>query len=327
MRIAITGATGFLGSHLVDRLHRDGHTIHALAHDPAKANSIAPSVHICASGEITDTAALDQVMHGCEVALHLVSNFRKTKGDRESYWRINVRGTEEALAAARRAGVRRFIYCSTIGVHGHVRSTPGDEGSPFAPGDLYQETKLAAEEACRREMRESGMEIVIVRPCSMYGPGDLRMLKMFRMLAKGTFFLLGKCAENFHAVYIDDLTEGFARVIHAPGIDRETFILGGPGYLPLADYVNAAAQAVGAPPPRLRFPYGPAFALSVLCQAVCQPLRVEPPLHPRRVRFFKNNRAFSIDKARRVLGYAPQIELPEGMRRTVEWYRSRGLLS
>ena len=326
MRIAITGASGFLGSHLVSRLSGDGHALQAFVHDAARATSVLPQVDRYASGEITDEAALDPVMDGCEVAIHLVSNFRKAGGDRESYSRINVQGTEAALTAARRAGVRRFIHCSTIGVHGHVRSSPANEESPFAPGDLYQETKLAAEEACRRAMQLPGMEIVIVRPCSMYGPGDLRMLKMFRMLAKGTFFLLGPCRENFHAVYIDDLTDGFARVVGTPGIDRETFLLGGPGYLPLDEYVKTAAAAVGAPPPKLRFPYGPAFALSVLCDAICRPLRVEPPLHPRRVRFFKNNRAFSIDKARRVLGYAPEVELAEGMRRTVEWYRSQGLL-
>jgi nucleoside-diphosphate-sugar epimerase len=326
MRIAITGASGFLGSHLVTRLSGDGHTLQALVHDADRAKSILPLVARYGAGEITDDDALDPVMDGCEVAIHLVSNFRKTTGDRESYHRINVQGTEAALAAARRAGVRRFIHCSTIGVHGHVRSTPANEESPFAPGDLYQETKLEAEEACRRAMQMPGMEIVIVRPCSMYGPGDLRMLKMFRMLAKGTFFLLGPCRENFHAVYVDDLTDGFARVIRTPGIGGETFLIGGPSYLPLDDYVKVAAAAVGAPPPRLRFPYGPAFALSVVCDAICRPLGVEPPLHPRRVRFFKNNRAFSIDKAKRVLGYAPKVELADGMKRTVEWYRSQGLL-
>jgi nucleoside-diphosphate-sugar epimerase len=149
---------------------------------------------------------------------------------------------------------------------------------------------------------------------------------MFRMLAKGTFFLLGPCRENFHAVYIDDLTEGFAQVIGATGIEGETFILGGPSYLPLDDYVKIAAAAVGARPPRLRFPYGPVLALSAVCEAICLPLGIEPPLHPRRVRFFKNNRAFSIDKARRVLGYHPEIDLEEGMTRTVAWYRAQGFL-
>ncbi|MCA9727133.1 MAG: NAD-dependent epimerase/dehydratase family protein [Candidatus Eisenbacteria bacterium] len=330
MRIAITGATGFLGSHLTRRLARDGHTLRLLAHDVTKADGLVRElgerVEACVQGEITDATALAESMDGCELALHLVSNFRTSKGSRESYFRINVRGTEEALAAARRAGVRRFVHCSTIGVHGDVQSTPGHEDAPFNPGDLYQETKLEAEKACRRAMEEPGMDIVIVRPCSMYGPGDLRMLKMFRMLSKGTFFLLGPCRENFHAVYVDDLVEGWTKVIHAPDIAGETFILGGPRYLPLDDYVKVAAAAVGAPPPRLRFPYGPAFAISVLCEAVCVPLRIEPPLHPRRVRFFKNNRAFSIDKARRVLGYDPQIDLREGMSRTVAWYRSQGLL-
>src|SRR3546814_16590284 len=103
-----------------------------------------------------------------------------------------------ALETARSVGVARFIHCSTIGVHGHVLATPSPERSPYAPGDLYQETKMQAEQACLSEMRRPGMEIVGVRPCSIYGPGHLRMRQMFRLLAKGGVRLLGTCSQNFH---------------------------------------------------------------------------------------------------------------------------------
>lgn len=325
MRVVITGGTGFLGSHLAEAFLEDGHDVSILARRPEAARAWESRTRVTI-GEITDATALDQAFQGASVALHLVSNFRTAAGAAGTYWQTNVRGTEEALAAARRAGVRRFVHVSTIGVHGHVRSTPADESSPFHPGDLYQETKAVAETHVRNQAGEGGMEIVVVRPCSMYGPGDVRMLKMFRMLAKRTFFTLGPCAENFHAVYIDDLIDGFRRVVAAEGIHGEVFILGGPRYVPLRDYLGVAARAVGAPPPWIRLPYGPALALSTLCEKACVPLGIEPPLHPRRVRFFRNNRAFSIEKARRVLGYDPRIDLEEGMARTVAWYRREGLL-
>jgi nucleoside-diphosphate-sugar epimerase len=280
-----------------------------------------------AVGEITNEGALATAFAGADTVFHLVSNFRTASGPAASYRAINVEGTRAALAAARAAGARRFVHCSTIGVHGHVRSTSADEASPYAPGDLYQKTKVEAEALCGEEMKRGGMEIVILRPCSIYGPGDLRMLKMFRMLARGTFFLVGPCRENFHAVYIDDLIDGFLRAMERPGIAGETFILGGPRYLPLKDYVGIAAAAVGAPPPRRRLPYGPLFAASALCEALCRPIGIEPPLHRRRIRFFRNNRAFSIEKARRLLGYEPRVDLEEGMRRTVAWYRKAGLLA
>ena len=185
---------------------------------------------------------------------------------------------------------------------------------------------MEAERFCREESKKGAMEIVIVRPCSIYGPGDLRMLKMFKMLAKRTFLLVGPCKENFHAVYIDDIVDGFMSILTTDGIDGETFIIGGENYLSLHDYIKVAADAVGAPMPWIRLPYWPMYAMGALCEAICVPLRVEPPLHRRRVRFYKNNRAFTIEKAGRLLGYKPKVGLEEGMKRTVDWYKEQGYL-
>lgn len=324
--VAVTGATGFLGSHLTERLIGAGYSVSILARDPARAEPFAGRVRRVVVGDIADRGALDTLVDGADAVIHLVSNFRTASGPPESYRRINLEGTRTAFEAAERAGVRRFVHCSTIGVHGHVRQTPATETSPYNPGDLYQETKVQSEQFLHGRMAGSAMEVVIVRPCSLYGPGDLRMLKMFRMLAKRRFMMLGPCLENFHAAYIDDVVDGFMRALTTPGIGGETFIIGGPAYLPLRDYVAAAARAVGAPPPWLRLPYAPFYAAGALCEAVCVPLGIEPPLHRRRVRFYRNNRAFALDKARRVLGYEPRIDLDEGLRRTVAWYREQGHL-
>lgn len=326
-KIAVTGASGFLGSHLSERLISDGYEVCIHVRDKDKVKHLAGKVGKIVASDITDKGAIAELVEGADVVVHLVSNFRTASGPPESYRKINVEGTINVLEAARAAGVKRFIYCSTIGVHGNVASIPANEESPFNPGDLYQETKLEAEQFVRDAMTPDGMEIVIVRPCSMYGPGDMRMLKMFKMLAKRTFLIIGPCEENFHAVYIDDIVEGFVHAINTPGISGETFIIGGENYLPLKDYISVAAKAVGAPMPWLRFPYWLFYYAAVLCEGICVPLKIEPPLHRRRVRFYKNNRAFSIDKARRVLGYTPAVSLEEGMRRTVQWYRENGYLS
>ncbi|MFW2440084.1 MAG: NAD-dependent epimerase/dehydratase family protein [Arenicellales bacterium] len=325
-KIAVTGATGFLGQHLCERLLKDGYQVSILARDPEKAKVFAGRVAKTVIGDITDKGAIAELVEGADLVVHLVSNFRTASGPPESYISTNLKGTETVLEAADNAGIKRLVHCSTIGVHGNVKSTPASEDSPYNPGDLYQETKRDAELACHREMEKGKMEIVIVRPCSMYGPGDLRMLKMFRMLAKNRFFLVGPCRENFHAVYIDDIVEGFIRAITVPNIGGETFIIGGPGYLQLDDYIKTAANAVGASPPKLRFPYSLFISAAWCFEMVCVPLRIEPPLHRRRVRFFKNNRAFNIDKARKILAYEPTVDLEEGMRRTVDWYRDNGYL-
>jgi len=325
-RIAVTGATGFLGSHLTERFLSDGNPVNIFVRDLKKVGVFEGRVEKTVVGDIADQNRLDELMQGVDIALHLVSNFRVASGPPESYQRINVEGTKAALRAARAQGVKRFVYCSTIGVHGSVENTPATENSPYNPGDLYQETKTEAEQFCLAESKKEGMEIVVVRPTSLYGPGDMRMLKMFKMLAKKTFFTVGPCNENFHAIYIDDIVEGFVKVIETPDISGEIFLIGGPEYLPLKAYINTAADALGAPPPFLHFPYWFFYGAAVVCESICVPLGIEPPLHRRRVRFFKNNRAFSIKKAQEVLGYQAKVSLKEGMKRTVDWYREKGFL-
>jgi len=324
-KVAVTGSTGFLGSHLVEVLHAQGYEVNALARDPEKARKL-PQPVTTVIGDICDAAALQSLVEGCEWVFHTVSNFRTTSGPPESYDAINVDGTQCLLDSAEAASVKRVIHISTIGVHGDVKHTPADENAPFNPGDLYQETKLKAEQLAMRAAESGDMEIVIVRPCSMYGPGDLRMLKMFSMLSKGTFFKVGPCQENFHAIYISDVIDGLLRVAETPGISGQVFILGGSDYLPLEEYIDTAAAAVGAREPRVRLPYWLLISIAWFLEKVCVPLRIEPPLHIRRVRFFKNNRAFSISKARQLLHYAPKVALEVGMRRTVSWYRKQGLL-
>jgi len=324
--VAITGATGFLGSHLVERLLSDNFNVNILARDPKKAEKFTSRVNKVIIGDIADKHKAAELCKDADYVIHLVSNFRTASGPPESYQKINVEGTKAVIDAAIEAGVKRFIHCSTIGVHGSVKSTPANEQSPYAPGDLYQETKLEAQQYVESLINKSDMEIVIVRPCSMYGPGDMRMLKMFKMLAKKTFLMIGPCMENFHAVYIDDIVDGFMLTLKKPGISGETFLIGGDRYLPLKDYVKVVADAVGAPMPWLKFPYWLFFNAAIVIEAICVPLRIEPPLHRRRVRFYKNNRAFDIQKAKNILGYSPKISLEEGMKRTVAWYKENGFL-
>ena len=324
--IAVTGATGFLGSHLCDRLINEGFKVSILARDPDKARKFEGRVARTVIGDIADKKVIAELVADADIVIHLVSNFRTASGPPESYHHINVDGTATVLEASEKAGVKRFIHCSTIGVHGSVKSTPANEESPFNPGDLYQKTKVESENMVRASIGKSAMEIVIIRPCSIYGPGDMRMLKMFKMLSKRLFLIVGPCRENFHAVYIDDLIDGFLLAMEKPEAAGETFIIGGESYLPLKEYINVAAEAVGAPPPWLKFPYWFFYSAAVVCEAICVPLHIEPPLHRRRVRFYKNNRAFSIQKAKNVLGYEPRVDLAGGMKNTVTWYRENGYL-
>ena len=322
--VAVTGGAGFTGNALVKRLLADGYPVRTLVRD-AKRIEPGPGLDIV-EADLEDKEALRRLVADVDTVFHIAAMFR-SEGTYEDFLKVNYEGTMDLLDAAKQAGVRRFVYCSTIGVHGSVKQIPSDENSPFNPMDFYQETKLKAELACRTPEGSSGIEMVVIRPCSIYGPGDVRLLKMFKMVQKGVFLFVGDGKPNFHPVYIDDLVQGFMLAMMRPEAVGEVFIIGAEHYGPLWDFVGTAARTVGAQPPKRRIPMGLMKAAARLCEAICIPIGVSPPLHRRRLSFFSSNRSFSIEKARSLLGYQPKVDLEEGFRRTVDWYYETNLLT
>lgn len=326
-KILVTGGQGFLGSHLVRRLRERGDEVRVMAHaQPGKSRPENEASGSVLWGDIRDPAFVDQAVSGMDKVVHTVSNFRRGGSDREDAWAVNVLGTRLVMEASARHGVQRVVHCSTIGVHGSVREIPADEDTPFNPGDLYQETKLEAEECVWQLHQESGLPVSVIRPISMYGPGDERMLKLFRMIRKGMFVFVGDGSVLFQPAYIDDVVDGFLLALDKDAALGEAFIIGGDAYLPLKDLTVLIAGELGVHPPRLKVPMGPVLALASLTERVFAPLGLEPPLHRRRVSFYQNNRAFTVEKARRLLGYEPRISLQDGLRRTIDWYQKQGWL-
>lgn len=324
--ILITGGLGFLGSHLSSRLETAGEQIRILARPQAQNGHHPSSSRQIVWGDIRDAEAVDRAVQGAGVVIHLVSNFRKGGSDDKEAFAVNVEGTRNVLAACSRHGVSQLIHCSTIGVHGSVLEIPANESTPFNPLDLYQETKLLAEQEVWRHHHETGLPVSVVRPISMFGPGDRRMLKLFRMIQKRRFVMVGDGAALFQPAYIDDVVDGFLLCLRNDKALGEAFIVGGEEYVPLRDLVGMIASELGVPPPWLRVPLGPILTLADLCEKCFVPFGLEPPLHRRRVSFFQNNRAFSIDKARRLLGFQPQMQLRDALRSTIGWYQANGWL-
>ena len=164
----------------------------------------------------------------------------------------------------------------------------------------------------------------MARPIGIYGPGDTRFLKLFR-LASGRV-MIGAGKAFYHLTFIEDLVEGFRLCGTVPEAAGRTYLLAGPRYTTLRELVALIAAELGTRPPQLRIPVWPVWMAGALCELVCVPLRVEPPLYRRRVEFFTKSRAFDASRARRELGFAPQVDLEEGLHRTAVWYREQGLL-
>jgi nucleoside-diphosphate-sugar epimerase len=321
--ILVTGATGFCGGHLALRLRKNGHPVRALVRQSAKTDHLTAAGVELVQGDIRERADVERAAAGCSVIYHIAAVYR-TASHPDSYYRdVNVGGTVNVLEAAKKHGAARTIHCSTIGVHGDVKEFPCTEESPFNPGDIYQVTKLEGEQAAQAAFK-AGLPGVVFRPAGMYGPGDLRFLKLFKTVNDGRFIMFGSGETFYHLVYIDDLIDGILLCGEHPDALGGTFIIAGDRWVSLNEWVAEIAKALGVPQPKLRLPFWPLAAGAALCETLCKPLGIEPPIHSRRASFFVKHRAFSIERARRVLGYDPKVPLAEGVRRTARWYIDEG---
>lgn len=326
-RILVTGGTGFLGRHVVSGLQDRGHEVRVFSRSASDEGSVRQRDVDRVSGDVRDQDAVDQAARGVDRIVHLASDFRDLDSDMDRAYEVNVEGTLNVLRAARQHGVQRVVHCSTIGVHGSIESPPADEDTPLDPGDVpYEKTKAQAEEALWQFVESESLEATVARPAGIYGPGDLRLLKLFRMIDRGRFVMIGPGEAFIDMVYVADVAEGLILCALDEDAAGETFILSSGEYLPVRDFVKSIADELDVAHPRLRVPITPVRAVAWMLETVCAPLGISPPLTRRRLGFFEMNRAYSSDKARRIIGYDPATSLGEGLRRTIDWYRSEELL-
>jgi nucleoside-diphosphate-sugar epimerase len=324
LRVLVTGATGFTGGHLARTLVAYGDTVRALVRsaEPALAAAGIETV----PGDLRDAASIERAARGVDVVYHIAAIYRQAGLRDQEYRAVNAAAVRTVIEAAGSAGVRRVVHCSTVGVHGDISHPPAAEDAPLKPGDIYQVTKLEGERIAREAAEDTEMEVVIVRPTGIYGPGDRRLLKLFRGVARGRFPILGSGKIFYHLTYIDDLVEGFRLCASVPAAAGRTYILAGAEVTTLNELLAIVAEEAHVKPPSMHLPVWPVWVAGALCEAVCVPLGIEPPLYRRRVDFFTKSRAFDISRARAELGYAPKVGLHEGVARTLAWYRSNGWL-
>ncbi|HUR94370.1 MAG TPA: NAD-dependent epimerase/dehydratase family protein [Gemmatimonadales bacterium] len=322
----VTGATGFTGGHLVRSLADDGETVRVIARSATEASQkLPPGVEIV-EGDVADRETVERAVAGVRTIYHLAAVYREAKHRDDQYARVHVDATGRLLDAARRRGVERFVHCSTVGVHGHITSPPADEQAPYGPGDVYQRTKLEGEQLALSYHDPHGLSITVARPTAIYGPGDTRLLKLFRMIARRRFIVLGSGEIFYHMVHVYDLVRGLRLLGTDPRAPGEVFILGGERYHTLREVASLIAEAVGVSQSWLRLPAKPFQIAGTLCEKACIPFGIEPPLHRRRVDFYTKSRAFTIEKAQRMLDYSPRVSLKEGVNSTLQWYRKYGYL-
>jgi nucleoside-diphosphate-sugar epimerase len=331
-RVLVTGAAGFIGGALLRRLVEYGLDVTATVRDQDEARALRAHGHRVDVLDLASDAEWDAMLRGVDVVFNVAALFQEVEEGESMYRAVNVDGTLRLARTAARAGVRRFVHCSTVGVHGHVKEIPCTERTPFNPMDEYHRSKLAGEVAVLAlagGLPADGMVVTVNRPAMVYGPGDMRMLKLFKAIASRRFVMIGSGRTLAHLGYIEDQVDSFLLCAVAPRehVHGEAFNIASDAPLSLDDLVRVIAECAGVPPPRLRVPVAPVWAAAWLCEIAFKPLGRRPPLFRRRVGFFTHDRAFDLTKARTRLGYHSQWDTRTGVAATLSWYRGQGLLT
>jgi dihydroflavonol-4-reductase len=327
--ILLTGGTGFIGSQLAQSALRQGHRVTVASpinNDTERFRSemLARAGIEVADAGLHDRDRLRELLAGRDVVIHLAAAQHEAEAPESHFRKVNVDGTRSLLELACEQGVRRFVHGSTIGVYGEAATNELDEDSPLAPDNAYGRTKLEAE----RTVKEFSpiIETTIVRISETYGPGDMRLLKLFRAIAKGRYVTLGAGRNERQLIYVDDLCRGLIAAARSVTAVGQTMILAGSERLTTDDVVGEISSALGKQRSVRHVPLWPFNVAAIVMETVLPPLGVKPPLHRRRLDFFRKSFRFSTQRAQRLLDFRPEISFAEGVRRTAQWYRECGLL-
>jgi nucleoside-diphosphate-sugar epimerase len=331
MRLLVTGGTGFIGSHLAEEGRRRGAEVVVLGLTDRPEEQVnvellkRQGVEII-PGSITEDDLCRQALRRVTHVFHLAVAMREGGKSDEFFESINLDGTRRLLEASVAGGVKRFVYCSTIGIYGHRAPGITREDSPLAPGNIYERTKVSAERLVRRFGLDERLPFAILRPADVYGPRDHRLRKLFRGVSRGRFPLFGAGGGRRHMVYVDDVVSAFFQACDRKEAVGEAVIVAGPSVCTLRELIEQVQKATGSKRYGIRLPLKPMLLASGVVEDLCRVLQIDPPIYRRRMDFFWSDSAFDISRARRVLDWAPKVDLEEGVRRTWEDYRRAGLI-
>jgi len=337
-KVLITGAAGFIGSHLADSLLEDGIPVRCLTKPESDISHLAGSRSEIISGDVKDPASLAPAMEGVHTVYHLaaISRLDANVPD-EEYYKTNVEGTRNVLESARRAGVKRVLYTSTIESVGTSKDgAPLTETTPPAPRNIYGITKLEAEKLVLDYHRQYGMETFVVRPPMIYGPRELILCqRLFRIVQRGFYPIIGSGRALTEFCFVKNQVCGI-RLAAENGKPGQVYFISDDRSYTIEEIVDAIASELGTPVVKPHIPVRLALLMGLTFEILSKLFRFypfvipqtgRPPFSRKTVEWTSESRLFcDISKARQELGYRPPYSLKEGIHQTVDWYKKKGYL-
>jgi nucleoside-diphosphate-sugar epimerase len=328
MRVLVTGATGFIGRHLIERLVAAREQVRTLVRSSANASWLEAMNVEVVRGDIGDACVVKHAAEKCEIIFHLAA---KTEASgllsRQEVRAANVQGTENIVRAALAGGVGRLVFCSSVAVYGRMtKNRRIDENTETNPDSPYGESKVLGEHILLSAWQREGLPVVVARLSTVWGPGTTSWLGLFRNIASRRFRLIGAGTNFHHIADVSDVVEGLRLCSSIKGIEGRTFILSGREAVQLRMLAEIIGEEVGTTSFSTPLPSAPLHVYRALDRMAVALIGRQLP-RADRLALFLGDRTFDIARARQELGYVPRIDLKDTIHRMAEWFRALGHLA